>query len=203
MSGRRRSADERKEQLLDACAAIVDVEGFHAVSIERVATDCGVSRTLVYQLFGNLDALLDALVDRAGRRAGEAVTDASTATGSASLEDAMATILAAVDRDPTTWRMFLVAPTVGPASLVERLESGRAMIRHHNIAAVERNGVRSSDPELTARLLQVIADELVRLRLADPALYTVPRLTASFVQAARSLIIDAEVAADAIRRPTA
>lgn len=84
-------------------------------------------------------------------------------------------LIDAVDADPMTWRMFLVAPRSGPTALEDRLAQDRAMIRQHNIGASQGSG-RLADPELTARMLQVVADKLVRLRLADPAVYTVERL---------------------------
>ncbi len=175
------TSDARREQLLDACAAIVDVEGFGAVTIERVANACGVTRTVIYQLFGGLDGMLDALVARASRRANEAVAAATGPDGG------FAQILAAVDADPGTWRMFLVAPTVGPASLAQNLAAGRAAIREHNVRAVEHDA-HGADPEIAARLVQAIADELVRLRLADPTNYTQERLVAAFTDASRAML---------------
>ncbi|MEA2368222.1 MAG: hypothetical protein QOH38_940, partial [Thermoleophilaceae bacterium] len=44
----RMTAVERREQLLDATKAIVSRDGFHAVSIEAVAREGGVSRPIVY-----------------------------------------------------------------------------------------------------------------------------------------------------------
>ena len=186
---RRMTAEGRREQLLDACAAIVDAEGFQAVTIERVATDCSVTRTVVYQQFGGLDGMLDAVIERAGDRAGEAIAGTASSDERPTLHGAMERVLAAVDADPATWRMFLVAPQVAPAALTESLARGRAMIRELNLAAFELRGERSpDDPELAARLLQVVADELVRLRLADPTVYTTERLLAQMEVTARALL---------------
>src|ERR671939_24582 len=62
-------AEERREQLLDATKAIVSRDGFHAVSIEAVAREAGVSRPIVYGHFNDLPGLLEALVEREGERA--------------------------------------------------------------------------------------------------------------------------------------
>src|SRR5688572_33407708 len=62
-------AGERREQLLDVTKAIVARRGFHAVSIEAVAREAGISRPIVYGHFRDLDALLEALVDREAARA--------------------------------------------------------------------------------------------------------------------------------------
>ncbi|HEX6944950.1 MAG TPA: helix-turn-helix domain-containing protein, partial [Casimicrobiaceae bacterium] len=45
------SAEARREQLLDVTKAIVAEHGFHAVSIEGVAREAGISRPIVYGHF--------------------------------------------------------------------------------------------------------------------------------------------------------
>src|SRR3954447_9530979 len=65
----RMTAEERREQLLDATKAIVDRSGFHAVSIEAVAREAGITRPIVYGHFRDLAGLLEALVEREGDRA--------------------------------------------------------------------------------------------------------------------------------------
>lgn len=181
------AGDARREQLLDAAAAIVDTDGFPALTIEQVATACDVTRTVVYQHFGSLDGLVDAVIDRASARAGSAVAAAESAGGRPTLRTAMARVFAAVDADPMTWRMFLVAPQAGPSALEDRLARGRAVIRQHNIDATGGAG-ELADPELTARMLQVVADELVRLRLADPTAYPVERLLDQFEVVGRAIL---------------
>ncbi len=179
-------ASTRRERLLDACAAIVDTEGFHAVTIDRVAAADGVSRTVVYQQMGGLDGLLDALVARATERAAAAIGagpqgDEPRTKGDEppTMREAMARVLAAADADPATWRMFLIAPEAGPPALVDALARGRALIRRHTEAAIRaRAGSAPGDPEMAARMVQAMADELVRLRLADPGAYPVDRLLA-------------------------
>lgn len=174
---RRMTASARREQLLDACGAIVDIDGFAAVTIDRVATDCGVTRTVVYQQFGGLEGMLDALVERSTARAAAAIESSGTAQDESDMRAAMEAVLKAVDSDPAIWRMFLVAPQVGPTSLADNLESGRALIRERNATVISSRTVPPArDPELTARMLQAMADELVRLRLADPSVYTTERI---------------------------
>ena len=173
----RMTGEQRREQLLDVCAAIVDTEGFHAVSIERVATESGITRTVIYQQFGSLGGMLDAMIERAGNRAGKAFVEATSAGDHPSFRNAMARVIAAVDADPATWRLFLATPDIGPPSLAARLDRGRALIRDYSMKSIRcRPGKATDDPELTARMLQAIADELVRLRLADPAVYTIERI---------------------------
>src|SRR3954466_9889877 len=65
----RMTAAERREQLLDVTKAIVAERGFHAVSIEAVAREAGVTRPLIYGHFGDLNGMLEALVERESLRA--------------------------------------------------------------------------------------------------------------------------------------
>src|SRR5881227_2074986 len=68
-SATRMPAAERREQLLDVTKRIVAERGFHAVSIEAVAREAGITRPIVYGHFRDLQGLLEALVQREGARA--------------------------------------------------------------------------------------------------------------------------------------
>jgi len=57
-------AADRREQLLDAAAAILLDAGFGALTMERLAERAGVSKGLGYAYFENADALALALYDR-------------------------------------------------------------------------------------------------------------------------------------------
>src|ERR671938_1476107 len=109
----RMSGSERREQLLDVTKAIVAERGFHAVSIEGVAREAGISRPIVYGHFHDLAGLLDALVAREGARAlGQlgAVLPAALARSEPEerLVAALDAYLQAVQADPGTWRLVLV-----------------------------------------------------------------------------------------------
>src|SRR5947199_6931421 len=60
---------QRRAQLLDVTKRIVGEHGLHAVSIERVAREAGITRPIVYEHFSDLSGLLEALLDREGERA--------------------------------------------------------------------------------------------------------------------------------------
>src|SRR3954454_24183322 len=122
----RMSADERREQLLDATKAIVARDGFHAVSIEAVAREAGVSRPIVYGHFNDLSGLLEALVDREGARAlGQLAEvlprDLQAGDPRDTLLTALAGYLEAVRADPTTWRLVLMPPEGAPAVLHDQI----------------------------------------------------------------------------------
>ena len=78
----RMQAGERREQLLDATKTIVAERGFHAVSIEAVAREAGITRPIVYGHFRDLPGLLEALVQRETARALSPVRTSSGPTSS-------------------------------------------------------------------------------------------------------------------------
>jgi AcrR family transcriptional regulator len=177
------SSAERREQLLDATKAIVARDGFHAVSIEAVAREAGITRPIVYSHFRDLRGLLDALVDREGDRAlGQLVLPADLDQGDprAAMIDAMRVYLRAAQAEPARWRLVLMPPEGAPPSLRQRIAEGRreiiAQLAEH--VPVGAGAGASPDPELTANMLSLLADENVRLHLADPERYSEDRLMA-------------------------
>jgi AcrR family transcriptional regulator len=179
-------AAERREQLLDATKEIVSAEGFHAVSIERVARVAGISRPIVYGHFGDLRGLLEALVLRESQRALEQLDgflpgDLGAGDPRALLLAGLRGYLEAVRDDPDTWRLVLMPPEGAPALLRDLLARGRGAVVAQ-LAEAARPGLGSGgpspDPEMTARTLSAVADEAARLLLTDPERYPVERLLA-------------------------
>lgn len=180
---RRMSADDRREQILDITHAIVDADGFHAATLNRIATEAGVTRTVIYQQFGDLAGLFVALVDREAQRAGAQFAAAIAASPEPAEDDgafshAFAGVLRAADGHPATWRLFLFPPQGAPPELHERLAIARARVRRYFMEELRRINPGLPDPEYTARILGAAGDELLRLRLADPDEATHERLLA-------------------------
>ena len=178
---RRMRASDRREQILDITHAIVDAEGFHAATINRVAAEAGVTRTVIYQQFGDLSGLFVALVDREADRARRQFEAAIADAG----EDAadvfagtFAGVLRAADAHPATWRLFLVPPQGAPPELHERLAAAQALVRAYIVDALLAIDPELPDPEYTARIVNAAGDELLRLRLANPREATTERLLA-------------------------
>lgn len=59
---------ERRRLILDHTAEIVAAEGVAALSMERVGREAGISKSLVYNYFPNLNILLSELLERELRR---------------------------------------------------------------------------------------------------------------------------------------
>lgn len=180
----RMSAEERRSQLLDVTKSIAVRDGFHAVSIEAVAREAGITRPVVYGHFQDLTGLLEALVDRETARSLaqlESVLDYDLASGDPieQLLSSLGAYLEAVRTDPDTWRLVLMPPEGAPSSLHERIASGRTAVLAHMTHAVSPgfgSGGESPDPELTARMLSAVADDGARLVLTDPDTYSVERI---------------------------
>jgi AcrR family transcriptional regulator len=184
MSSVRMSAQQRREQLLDVTKAIVGADGFHAVSIDRVAREAGVTRPIVYSHFSDLPGVLSALVEREGMRALVQLAEilpSEDAPGDPreALLTALRGYLEAVRADPVTWRLVLMPPEGAPPLLRERIAEGRAAA----VAQLARvagpgggGGGGGPDPELTAQSLSALADEWARLVLTEPDRYPIERL---------------------------
>ena len=183
-SAGRLSAEERREQLLDVTKGIVARDGFHAVSIEAVAREAGITRPVVYGHFTDLPTLLEALVEREGARAlAQLATFLPTNLGEGDPREkllaGMRGYLEAVQADPVTWRLVLMPPEGAPVVLRERVEQGRAAVVEALAGAVGSaigSGGASPDAELTARMMSALSDECARLVLTDPERYPPERI---------------------------
>lgn len=168
---------QRQAQLLDACLAVVSAEGFHGVTIERIADACGISRTVIYQQFGGLEAMLLALVDR---EADACLADVADASAEPIVDEASFIAVSTAGREtilrrPDGWRMLLAPPTGVPPEVYARLAEIRQQIRGFLVESINvlRPSASSHEVNLAAALFQVANEEGARLILEQPPLYTV------------------------------
>lgn len=177
---RRMTAEGRREQILDVTHSIVDAEGFHAATPNRIADAAGINRSLIYQLFGDPAGLFVALIDREAARAGaqfaEAVSGLDAVADDQSLVVAFDGVLAAVDAHPATWRLFLFPPQGAPPELYARLAQSQAVVLEFFVTELLRINPDVHDPEYTARILHAAGRELLQLHLSEPQTATVERL---------------------------
>lgn len=178
----RMPAEARREQLLDVTKAIVLERGFHAVSIEGVAREAGISRPIVYGHFDDLPGLLHALVAREGERALaqlQAALPPVEGDRADALLERLAAYLEAVRSDPGTWRLVLMPHEGAPRVLHERISLGRRALVEQLAAALEPGSgtdLEPADAELSAHMLTAFSDEAARLLLADPERYPPERI---------------------------
>lgn len=182
ISRRRMTGEARREQILDVTHAIVDAEGFHAATPNRVAQQAGVNRSLIYQQFGSPAGLFVALIDREATRAAAQFANAITGTGNPESGDFLARVfdrvLRAVDGHPESWRLFLFPPQGAPPELHERLAGAESAVRAFLTRELLRSIPDLADPDYTARIVAAVGRELLQLRLSNPDEATPERLQA-------------------------
>lgn len=178
------SGQARREQLLDVTAELVAERGFHALSVEAIAARAGITRAVIYQQFGDLEALFHTVIERETSRALAQVSettlsDLSTGEPLELMLESLRAYLQAVREHPARWRLVLMPPEGAPAELHAKIAAGRARILAQMTRAVRpalRRDGGSPDAELTARVLSAISDEYARLVLSDPDAYHSGRL---------------------------
>ncbi len=181
----RLTREERREQLLDVTRAIVGADGFHAVSIDRVAREAGISRPIVYEHFEDLAGLLQALLLREGLRA-RAQIDALIPARAPNLPvdevllETLGAYLEAVASDPITWRLMLMPPEGAPAFVRTQVEDARATVVARLTELLEPGGTfLVRDPELFADAVLALAVHWSRLMLLHPERFDRGRILAS------------------------
>ncbi|OBK82332.1 TetR family transcriptional regulator [Mycolicibacter heraklionensis] len=176
------TAEARRSQILDVTHAIVDTEGFHAATPNRIAREAGINRSLLYQQFGDPAGLFVALIDREAARAGdqfaEVIAETAEPGGEGDLVSRFDSVVKAADAHPATWRLFLFPPQGAPPELHERLAQAQEVVRAYLAGELLRSYPDLPDPDYTARVLHAVARELLQLRLSDPDAATHERLHA-------------------------
>lgn len=171
--------EQRRRQLLDIALRLVVEEGFGAVQAQRIATEAGVTKPIVYRAYPSLAALQIAMLRREQRRV-DGVLDriVPVRAGDTGPRDllvgSLRSILAAAAQRPLTWRLVLHPPEGTPAfaqKIIDRkraalLERMRGLIRW-GLPRVGGGG--EVDDEVAARILLALAIEHVQIVLDDPA----------------------------------
>jgi AcrR family transcriptional regulator len=139
---RRLTAEERRTGILDAALAVFSRRGYHAASIDDIATEAGVSKALIYEHFASKQELYADLIARNARELTQRVAGALSGVE----------IDATVDRLATGLEAFF-------AFVEERRDGWRMLFRD------------SSDPESAAvldRMVSQVTAEVTALISQDP-----------------------------------
>lgn len=189
---KRMRAEDRREQILDVTHEIVDAEGFHAATPNRIAEAAGITRPVLYQHFGDLGGLFVALIDREAARAAAQFVEAISMPDEDADPDpffrAFDGALRAVDTHPATWRLFLLPPEGAPPELHQRVDASQQAVRLFLTQELLQMFPDLPDPDYTARIIHATGRELLCLRLSDPYDATTERLR-SVVRHLRTLAV--------------
>jgi AcrR family transcriptional regulator len=168
----RLSRAERREQLFDVTLDLLAESGFDAISVEAIARRAQVNRAVVYRSFANLQLLLLALLRREDARTRKTIdalvpADLGGRTTPEILAESLTTFLAAVLRNPQTYRVILLRPESAPLFLQKLVNRRRAQIAERLKPLVELGLPTVEDADLIARLVLSAGEELARLALDD------------------------------------
>jgi AcrR family transcriptional regulator len=179
--------EERREQLLDATLELIAEHGYESVSMEGIARAAGVTKPVVYDLFGTLSDLLEDLLRREEQRALAQLAEltpqpAEDADPAEILTDGVEAFLRAVEARPDSWKLSLMPVEAMPGVVREHVERERSRIAEQ-LESVVRWGVGRleipiEDIELLVETIMTLVNEGARMHLADPERYPVDRITA-------------------------
>ncbi|MFC9995166.1 TetR/AcrR family transcriptional regulator [Nocardia sp. NPDC127526] len=182
---------DRREQLLDAALNLVVENGFAAVSIAAVAERSGVTRPVVYDLFGSRDEVLTELIERESARMQAAVARSmAAAQAEATVPEAVSAslrqFLEEVRAMPATWRLVYFPIDGVPPVLRERVEKTRDELRDPyrsllgDWLADRPDDDGQVDLDVLVRVVQGLIQTASRLVLDDPEHYDPDRILAMF-----------------------
>lgn len=175
----------RREQVLDAALHLIASRGFAGVSMEAIAREAEIAKTVVYDAFGNQAELLKALFEREQGRTLAAIA-ASMPTPpldgdpaqilAASLESLLGEVRANAD----TWRLIVLPADGTPPALREEVNRHRERL----VSQIEpmvawgtgRLGISGLDNELAAYAILAGAEDAVRLTLTHPRRFPPERI---------------------------
>jgi AcrR family transcriptional regulator len=176
---------ERREQLLDSTVKLIGERGFAGVSMEAVAREAEIAKTVVYDAFGNQDELLRALLEREQQRVLYAIAEAIPTVPlegdpAEILSGSIRTVLDAIRANPDTWRLILLPADGAPPEMRERITHHRerlvSTIEPMAAWGIERLGLGHLDPELVAHMIIGTAEDAGRLTLTQPDRFPPERL---------------------------
>src|SRR5437588_4027470 len=173
----RRPREERREQLLDGALRVLDADGFGGLTIEGVAREVDLAKTVVYDTCGRREELLRALLMREQERALSTLAAALPAPPLADdpqqvLTEALTVLLQGVREHPETWRLILLPPEGTPPAVRKTVDRQRGLLLGQVEPLVawglDRIGAGHLDPHLAAHALVAFGAAAIRLALTQP-----------------------------------
>ncbi|SDH83405.1 DNA-binding transcriptional regulator, AcrR family [Actinokineospora alba] len=176
--------EQRRSELLDAALHLVVTAGHTAVTMDAVAEQAGVTKPVVYGVFGNRAELLDTLLRREQEQglaqlAAIHPDPAKTDPGD-QLAHILAEFLKAVREAPDRWTCIVMPMADMPAQFhaVREEARGRVLKRTEKLASELLPKHKADlDPEIVAHTVVTLFEMAARLVLTDPERYRPERFT--------------------------
>jgi AcrR family transcriptional regulator len=166
--------EERREQVLDAALAVIARDGWGSATMERVAAEAKIAKSVLYAQFGSQAGMLDALMRREQDRAFALVASALFSEPAdpdpvLMIRQALDTFLDGVSASPDTWRLVLMPSAGTPPAVRDAIEDGRERWRRE-LEPIARQilpalGLAALDTELVTHVARSNAEMLARLIL--------------------------------------
>ena len=178
---------QRREQVLDAALRLLGTKGFAAASMEGIAREADIAKTVVYDAFGTREDLLHALFVREQERslADVAVAMPTPPVSGQPLDvlvEALTGWLEAVRRNPDRWRLILLPADGTPPAFRAAVDRNRGQLLRQIEPLVawglQRLGLPDLDPELAAHMLLGTSENAARLTLTQPRRFPPARVAA-------------------------
>lgn len=184
----RRPREQRREELLDSALHVLDGDGFGGLTMEGVAREADLAKTVVYDTFGSRDELLRSLLAREQERALSTLAAAMPRPPFGDdprqiLAQALTTLLESVREHPETWRLILLPSEGTPPAVRDAVDANREILvsQVEPIVAwgLDRLGAGHLDAELATSAIVASGEHAIRLTLTRPDRFP-PRRFADF-----------------------
>ncbi|HYI62508.1 MAG TPA: TetR/AcrR family transcriptional regulator [Acidimicrobiales bacterium] len=162
-------AAARRRQLLDVAQAEFADQGYHGVSMDRVAEAAGVTKPVLYQHFRSKRALYRELVDDVADRLASAVLKATADADSPreQVEAGFRVYFRFVSEHRDAFRLLFMADSRRDRDLTDALVRVEDAFAHTVAALIDVEGLSEPDRLLLARGIVGIAEVTSRHALTD------------------------------------
>jgi AcrR family transcriptional regulator len=176
--------DQRRTELLDAALHLVVTSGHTAVTMDAVAEQAGVTKPVVYGVFGNRAELLDTLLRREQEQglAQLAAIRPKTDDPADLITHILTDFLGAVREAPERWYCIVMPMADMPAQFhaVREEARGRVLRRTEKLARELLPADKADlDPEIVAHTVVTLFEMAARLVLTDSEHYTPDRFASA------------------------
>ena len=194
----RQPREVRREQILDATLRLIVRHGWSGMTMERIAEEAEVAKSVTYAIFGSQAGLQRAVMKREQQRTFGLAAQAAAAarageTPFAALAASFVVWLDGVARDPESWKLVLLPIDGAPNSVRDAIREGRERWRQEMATIVDdqlgRAGITNVDSDLLAHIIRGNIEYLALLIIEQPEAYTPERIATAVATIATHITI--------------